>query len=345
MFCVECGKDTKIFRDGVCFNCYLKSHTFTKGPKYIDLPICTHCGAFKYKNTWTSELFGDVIRRIIKNNFQISKELKKMDINTECKDQNDEMDCKVYITGFIDDNEVTEEHEIKVRQKRTVCDVCSKRFGGYHEAIVQIRSNKKKLTDKELDEIQTAVVNLVQGLQAKGNRGLFITDTSIEHGGLDFYISEKEQGFIIAKKIQEQYGGFIKQSSKNIGMRDGKQLYRVTYSLRLPSYKKGDFIKNDNSFFSIVSIHGNKIKMINLSNWDNVIADIKTIEKSKIIGGEELIKEMIIVSQTKDEIQIMDPLTYKIQVVKKPKKINFPSEKVKILKSETQIFLIPNKKI
>lgn len=342
MFCVECGKDGPIFKDGVCLSCYLKTHTFTKGPKIIDLPVCNHCGSYKYKNTWTSDLFGDVIRRIIKNTFQISRELKKIDINTECKETKEGMSCKVYISGFLNDEEIIEEHEILVHQKGTVCDICSKRFGGYHEAIVQIRSDKRKLTNKELRDIRTVVENFIGELQAKGNRGLFITDIGQEHGRLDFYISEKGPSLIIAKKIQEQYGGTIKQSSKNIGMKDGRQIYRMTYLIRLPSYKKGDFLKHNNSFFSIVSIHANKVKMMNLSNWEETTIDIKTIQKANTIGGEELIKEIILVSQTEDELQIMDQKKYEIKTVRKPKPINFDSKTIKIVKLEDKLFLVPS---
>ena len=157
MFCVECGREETIFRDGVCLDCFLKTHTFAKGPKVIDLPMCPHCNSYKYKSTWTSDLFGDVIRRIIKNTFQISREFKKLDINTECKEIKEGMSCKVLISGFLDDVEINEEHELLVRLKKTACDICSKRFGGYHEAIVQIRSENKNLTKKELKEIASFI--------------------------------------------------------------------------------------------------------------------------------------------------------------------------------------------
>lgn len=342
MFCVECGKEGPIFKEGVCISCYLKTHTFTKGPKVIDLPVCNHCSSFKFKNTWTSDLFGEVIRKIIKNNFQISRELSKVDINTKCNEKKEGMSCKVYISGFLDDVEITEEHELSVRLKKTVCNICSKRFGGYHEAIVQIRTDKRELTKKELKDIIMVVENLVEDFRAKGNRGLFITDMGEEHGGLDFYISEKGPSLIIAKKIQELYGGTIKKSSKNIGMEDSRQIYRMTYLIRLPSIKKGDFIKHNNFFFNIISIHENKVKLMNLSDWEETIVNLQTIQKDNILGGEELLKEMILVSQTKDEIQFMDPDTYKIQIIKKPKQITLKTEKIKILKTEKQILLIPS---
>ena len=59
MFCVECGKEEEIFKDGVCKDCYVKTHSFSKGPQVVDLPVCTNCDSYKYKNTWTSDIFDD----------------------------------------------------------------------------------------------------------------------------------------------------------------------------------------------------------------------------------------------------------------------------------------------
>jgi nonsense-mediated mRNA decay protein 3 len=339
MFCVECGKEGPIYKDGVCANCYIKTNRFTKGPDLIDLSICSHCDSFKVKNTWTSDLFSDVIRRLVINTFQISNDLKKIVIETECIEKKQGMECRVVISGVLDDKEITEEHNLLVRLKKTVCDVCSKKFGGYHEAVIQIRADKRILSEDELYNIRQSVERLVENMQAKGNRSLFITDIEMEHGGLDFYLSEKGASLAIAKKIQERYGGLIKQSSKNIGMNDSKQVYRMTFLLRMPSYRRGDFISYDKSFFYISSIAGNKVHLYDLSSCDEKVLDGKELQKASIFGREDLIKEMILVSQTDQDVQVMDPKAYKIHIIIKPMSVSYKSEKINVVIIEDKLFL------
>jgi nonsense-mediated mRNA decay protein 3 len=264
-----------------------------------------------------------------------------VDITTECKDTKGEIKCRVLISGFINELEISEEHKLSVRLKNTICDVCSKRFGGYHEAIVQIRTENKKLTSEEIENIITNVKNLIENLQAKGNRGLFITDIALENSGLNFYISEKGAALTIVKYLQEKSGGQFKQSSKNVGMKDSRQIYRMTYLLRLPAYKKGSLISLDNIFYYISSIHGNKVVIIELSKWKETTVDPKNLQNAKIIGGNKLIKEMIIVSQSSTEIQVMDPEKYDIKIVKKPKPVLFKSEKIKIVNIEDNMYIYP----
>lgn len=341
MFCVECGKEKEIYKKGVCLDCYVKSNSFTEGPKIIHLPVCTNCGSFKYKNTWTDQLLNDVLIRIVKNTFKIKKELKKIDINPVCKESKEGYSCKVYISGFIDKKEITEEHDLEVRLKKTVCDVCSKRFGGYHEAIIQVRTGKRKLSNKEIENIIENVINQVQSMQSKGNRSLFITDIQKEHGGVNFFISSSQAAETIIKRISEEYGGYIKKSSKNIGMKDSKQVYRMTYLLRLPDYKKGDYIKLDNNYYKTTSVQVNKVKLLKLSSWEEDTVDIKKLESAKIINDVVTDKEMIVVSQTKNEIQLMDTEDYKTVQLKKPKKMVFKNDKLKVIEIEDRIFLYP----
>jgi nonsense-mediated mRNA decay protein 3 len=343
MFCVECGKEEPIFKNGVCLSCYQKHTQFSKGPAILDITMCPRCSAYKYKNTWLQESFPEILRRYVKDAFRINPELKSATIESECKQQDKMFACRVFISGFLEHQQITEQHPLTVRIRRSTCEICSREAGGYFEAILQIRAEQRTLSNTELGILRSAVENLVGQFQDGGKRGLFITDIDENRQGLDFFLSEKGTALTIAKKIQEQFGGVFKQSASAAGMKDSRQVYRMTYLVRIPSYRKGDFFSLGDTFFYISSLHGTKVRAIALSNWEEKVIEGKHIQPSKIVGGLELVKEMIVVSQSKTELQLMDPKTYATIEIRKPKTMSVESPMIKTVKLEGQVFLFPEK--
>jgi nonsense-mediated mRNA decay protein 3 len=307
----------------------------------MDIAHCPHCSSYKHKNTWVQEPFDDILKQHIKDAFTISPELKNAAIQTRCNEQDRILHCMVFISGFLEGRLITEQHPLTVRIKQNTCDVCSREAGGYYEAIIQIRTKQRTFSKEELKTLRSTVETMVGQLQKSGKRGLFITDFDETRQGLDFFLSEKTTAFSIAKKLQEQFGGDFKQSASTAGMKDSKEVYRMTYLVRIPAYRKGDFFSFDNTFFFIVSLHQNKVRVIELSTWAEKVINGKDIQPSKIYGGKERIREMIVVSQSKKEIQLMDPKTYSTIEIQKPKMITIDTSMVKTVKLDDYLFLVP----
>ncbi len=342
MLCVECGREREIFRNGVCLECYLRHHSFSSGPTFIDIPICVHCGSMKYKNTWMNDPFELVLKRWVKHFFSIERDLKNVSIEVNCNLDKEEIPCEITIVGFIDGIEVREKHNVIVRLKRTVCDVCSKRFGGYHEAILQLRASQRKLSNQEKEDLKTFIEEMVYSMQEKGNRKLFIADVGEEHGGLDFYLSDKQAAHAIIKKAQEHFGGELKTSSKNIGMKDGRKIYRMTYLLRLFPFKKGDIIDLNGIIYMILSFSKNQVHALELSRWEEHSFNSKDVVSANLLEGVYTRKKMIVVNQMKDEIQVMDPDNYEIFEIKKPVGISIKTEMIPIVMLRDRLYIIPN---
>jgi nonsense-mediated mRNA decay protein 3 len=303
--------------------------------------MCPRCSSYKYKNTWIRETFNDILKRYIKEAFTVNPELKHVEIQTQCKEQERILSCMVLISGSLEDQTITEQHPLTVRIRHNTCEVCSREAGGYYEAILQIRAEQRTFTNTELTTLQCAVETMVEELQESGKQALFIADIAKKREGLDFFLSEKGTALSIAKKIQEKFGGDFKQSASSAGMKDSRQVYRMTYLVRIPAYRTGDFFSFDNSFFSIVSLHSNKVRALELSSWTEKVIDGKDIQPSRIYGGIELIKEMIVVSQSKTEIQLMDPKTYTTVEIRKPKIVSVDTAMVKTVKLDGYLFLVP----
>ncbi len=341
MICVECGKNSKSLHDGLCLNCYIKNKTFTSGPNFLNIIKCSNCDSFKFKNKWEAISLNELIEKVIQNNIEISDELKKTKI--EFKFLNDKNPYKkqleIKITGFVSNIKIVENLSIQINIKRENCDVCSKKFGGYHEAIIQIRADKRNLNTNEANEIYDLVIDYVKNLNDKG-KNIFITDFEIKKNGLTFFLSDNNTAFSIIKKIKEEFAGDIKKSSKNIGMKNGKKLYRMTYLLRLYPFTEGDILSYDDVYFIINKFLKNKVYLIDLIKWEEKIFEAKDLSNYIIKKHEDYVKNMLLISQTDDEIQIMDKDNYSIYTLKKPKKIFF-NEEVKTIKIQDKIFLNP----
>jgi nonsense-mediated mRNA decay protein 3 len=343
MFCVECGKEGHLYKKGVCVKCYVNTTTFTHGPELINLIQCSKCGVFKYKNTWTKQIPHNMILRILKDTFKILPELQNIQYALECEPPKSQYLCIVTISGDIHDHPVSESHQLQIRVSNIVCDVCSKQYGGYYEGILQIRADDRKLTPDEHQNITDIIEQIVQMQHSKGNRQLFITDIAEEHGGLDFYLSERGSAYTLAKKIQNTHGGELKQSSSLVGIKEGRELTRITVLLRLPSYQKHDFIRIDTDYYHVRRLTGHKIYLINLSNWEETTLETKDLKRFHIYHSKDYLKEMILVSQTHKSIQLMDPKTYKLFELDKPQPIDISNKTVTVFQKDDVILLVPNK--
>lgn len=344
MYCVDCGKEKAIFREGSCLECYLKSHQFAKGPSVFHIPVCTYCNAYKYKNTWKNQDFETVTRQYIKQSFLIHPEMKNVQIFLDNHEEKELIFSKITITGLLDDMEISEDHFVEIRLKNNVCDICSKQFGGYHEAILQIRPGQRKLTREKRDEIQRYVMELIQNIHDKGNRNLFLADMGVEHGGLDFFISDKQGAYAIIKKVQDEVGGDIHVSSKNIGMKDGKQVYRYTYLLRLLPFQKEDVFKLQDNYYFVLNISSNKLHIIKLEDYSSSFVTSSDVEQGLLIASaNDLSFKAILISETENELQLMHPTSYTVFTIKKPNESFKFSDDTVILQINEYYFVKPVK--
>lgn len=345
MFCVDCGEEKPIFREGSCVDCYLKRHQFTTGPPFIDIPACAHCGSLKYKSLWTTDTLETIVKRNVKQLFSISNELENTTIKVVCTEEQERFSCNITISGNVDGIPISESNHVFVRLKPHSCDMCSKQFGGYHEAILQIRPHEKKIPKDELFEIRQFVEALIFSMQRQGHRNLFIADVGDEHGGIDFYISDKQASATIIRKVQERFGGVLTTSSKNIGMKDGNQLYRVTYLLRLFPYRQGDLLEINKHYYYILSLSHHSVHLFNLTTGEKRSIPPKELELAKIIEGKDQIRDMIFISQTEKEIQVMDPKSYRVFMVKKLLPFTYETENIRVVYiDENAVFLFPCEK-
>jgi len=214
-FCFLCGKKTEKLIKGYCEECYNKEFQLIKIPKKISYVICNKCNLIKYKNKWRNLRIEDLIKQNIKilgNNVKVKIEM------------NDIFHIKA--KGFLKDSEKLKDeiHNVNVIINKTICPLCSKKYGGYYESILQLRGDfSVYITDFIGDQMI---------LISKKDRKSFYKIRKVRNG-FDFYIGSKAAANKIAELLKKKYNAKVKKSFKLITKKDGKNIYRNIISVRI----------------------------------------------------------------------------------------------------------------
>ncbi len=310
MFCVECGKKGKTY-NGLCLDCYIKRHSFFVIPSSVEVTFCRECDAYKIAGEWKKgNLWKDIESYITQ---QI-----KADIPYECLMDDGRIICE----GSFEGQKIRVEKDIEIKEKYRLCPQCSLRKGGYFEAVIQIRGRIGD--EKEIDEMVRRYVN----------EKSFISKREKVRGGIDYYIGNKKTARKAAQEIKDTLKGELTVSSSLVGMKDGKRIYRDTYSIRIPEYT-GKFVKLNGKLYRIAS-YGKKVE---LHGVDGEILHVYKDDLKKAVWLEIEEREAVVIHEGEDTLHIMDSRDYKTHVVRKPKGWR-GGKKINIVEYEGKIYAI-----
>jgi len=339
MKCIICGKREAVI-NGMCPDCFLKSKRFANPPRKVEISICPRCGAVKVGNSWNYEIKRDEgINKILHKETTFKDD--RINTNFSWKIIENQNMLEVEYKIKFDNGEKIETAQVPLIMKIQTCPRCSKYSGDYFESILQIRSGRK-MEGNELKDIKDFVMGTIKREMSK-NPELYILKEEIRDGGFDLYLSSNSSTRTISKKISEQYGAIVKESPHLAGVKDGEKFYRVTYSVRLPDYGIGDFIKSGNERLKILAIKKGQIKVINIENGNTGSLTQKDFldRDFKIFARAKDMETAVVLYERENEIEIMDESNFKMIVVKKPP-FNVKKE-VLIVRDGESAYIVDNK--
>jgi len=115
------------------------------------------------------------------------------------------------------------------------CDRCNRISGSYYEGNVQVRADGRLPSTYEIQTAAGIAQAVEDSLQAGGERLSFICDMGQTREGLDITVGSQHIGALISQGIIAQLGGRYTTHPKLVGEKNGRQLFRITYSVRLPA--------------------------------------------------------------------------------------------------------------
>lgn len=342
MFCVECGKEGKTY-DSLCAKCFLSRNTFTEIDDHIDLIRCSHCLEFLIDGEWASfdtmdEAVADIAVRSMKVRGRASVE--SVEVGVKPLDRNN-YEATIKVVVEVEDLKKAENLAATIRVKSASCPKCSKIMGSYFESIIQVRTRGRSMSDEEKDSILNEIEDIVERA-SEDNRDLFISKLEELHGGFDVYLSSNSLGRSISRELAAAHGAETKESSSLVGKKEGKDVYRITFLVRLPAYQLHDVISYGGELYFVEAISSSSTRLRGLIRHQQLTLPNSNLEKAKVQARESDLLEAVVVSETEGELQVLHPITYHTFEMKRPLGFRTQGDTVLAFSHDGELYLIPH---
>lgn len=277
-FCPKCGKPTEEFFESLCEACFRAGLGLLEHIE-VSLSVCAHCGGyFKGKEQTSIEAVAEeVVKKAIRKKHGYGCGVMIVGLRTEPGEEERRprvvLTARAEISGLVIEKNV----EVVVNLKRETCERCSRIAGGYYAGIVQVRAADRIPTDEELARAERiAYMSL--------DEEDFVSKVEVLKEGLDIYVSSMECGRRISREIVRRLGGSFSESRKLYGRRDGRAIYRVSFSVRLPRYQQGEAVALDDHVLTVERVIEGK----GIEGVDTETGEHRFVSKKKLMRARKL---------------------------------------------------------
>lgn len=339
-FCPRCGAPTA--DGGLCGKCKAKDLIWAEIPARLECTVCPTCGSIKTNGMWadTKVEREEIAYNIASAAVKIHKDVKNVQTSLNIREASSNR-------SFIDVTVIGELYGIPVEKTARIkfvwiheqCDRCSRIAGSYYEGVIQVRAAGRRPTSFEKTRCAKIAYQLEDQMQNAGDRLAFVSDIEEIDGGIDITFSTQAIGNLIARDITGALGGSYTTHPKLIGEKNGIKLYRVTYSLRLPRFSRGDVVFRDKSWCRILRQTKETLFVQDLTT--GLTRSFKENDEDPLLGNTAGAETADVIYKDAGILGIMDPADGTVHEIPDCEWMNaFPGDKVRFLRGKDIIVAV-----
>ena len=346
LFCPKCGRETE--EEGLCAACFAERYVVFEVPQVVEVRVCAKCPSYKVGDAWVEmggpvtfeELVKKAASKTVRLALAVNKEVRDPQITVVPEPVSPYvLNVRVAVAGEIGGRPVATEAVVEARVRRETCDICSRLAGGYYEGIIQVRAQDRFPTKEEVGQCLKIIENTIVRAAKAGDRLAFITDVFPLPEGADVYVGSSTCARQASRAIIDGLGGTVLEAPKLVGAKMGKDLYRITFAVRLPNIVAGDIVKMRGRVVLVERL-GKKVAGTDLATGQATSAP-EDVPLEKIADRSEAVKT-VLVSEDADTVQVLDPVTYAAITIRRPAFLKrAPGEEVWAVKTPEGVFLLP----
>ncbi|MCL7417020.1 MAG: NMD3-related protein [Halalkalicoccus sp.] len=335
---------------GLCDACYFEDFELVSAPEKLTIRVCAQCGAIHRGNRWVdigAEDYTDVAIDAVSESLGVHLDAEDVawQVEPEQVDQNTiRMHC--LFTGVVRGEPIDEEVVVPVTISRETCTRCGRIAGSYYASLVQLRARDREPTSEEREAAKGIAHEIVEEMEATGDRNAFVTEIDDTADGVDVKVSTTNIGKKISQRLVNRFGGSFSDSETLVTEdEDGNEVYRVTYAVRLPPFTKGDVIDpEDGEGPVLVGSARGTVKGRRLATGERYESGFEEGDspEARRLGRREDAQQTTLVS-VEDErvVQVLDPETYESKTIPRPDFLDTESGTVPVLKSRAGLYAVP----
>lgn len=321
--CPLCGRPSP--RGEVCGPCQVAKAQWLECPSRVQVVVCPTCGARREAGAWSDLPWeaADLVQSLVRRSLIFHPDLKDVDVFLTVRERSvnrSTVECS--IRGRLYSVPVEGSCTVEVEWKKEQCDRCSLISGSYYEGIVQVRGTGRKLSSREIEESRRIANAVLGSLADAGERLAFISKWDEHRDGLDITVGSQRLGREIASALTQVLGGRVSTHPKLVGEKAGKQIFRVTYSVRLPRYSRGDILVVRGRYTEVIGVEGRLYRCIDIESGTIKLLGEGQIERKA--GRREDSTLWQVIFRDRDLLGLMDPKTGITREVLVPGKGDFP---------------------
>jgi nonsense-mediated mRNA decay protein 3 len=307
-FCPKCGKATG--KEGLCTECRISTTPWFVCDRRVTSVHCPSCGAVRQVNTWTDTHLdrADLAPELAKTAVHFHRDVRKPSMVVTVEDNNpNRSTATIALKGFLHNTPLEATCTVEIIWRKEQCDRCNRISGSYYEGIVQVRADGRLPSIFELQMAAGIAQQVEDSLQAGGERLSFIADTHETREGLDITVGSQNIGTRISQGIIAQLGGRFTTHPKLVGEKNGRQLYRITYSVRLPRFQKQDVVFSRGRYLEVTRIESSHIKARDLA--EGVQTTVREEDIERLVGNLRDALSALVVFADSTTLGVLDPET------------------------------------
>lgn len=372
-FCPECGDPVPPREEPLpgaprdearllCDDCYFASFDLVDAPDRVEVRVCSRCGAVHRGNRWVdlgAEDYTDVAVEEVTQALGVHLDAREVTWGVE-PEQVDETTIRMHcqFAGIVRGSGVEAEATVPVKIARQTCSRCGRIAGGSYAATVQVRAHDRRPASEERDRAVEIAREVVAEREDAGDRDAFLTEVDRTDDGPNMKLSTNKLGGRIADRIIQTLGGSVSESATLVTEdADGNEVYRVTYSVRLPRFRPGDVIDPTPAGLTatsgegpvVVETVGDAVTGRRLRSGDRFQTDADLSAADRLGHADDGEPVTLVAVEDENAVQVLDPETFVARSVARPSFFDpdavSEGETVPAVKFGDEVFLLPEESV